>query len=214
MHAALQQMAQLTITTEADVTELVRLRGQLVEDWQGDGVRPGYTDLVVKAAARALRDHPRLNASLEGEVIRLHEQVHIGVAVALDDGLIVPVLHDADRLPLKRIARHSRDLAERARSGQLGFDDVSGATFTVTPLGMYDVDTFTPIVNPPQAAILGVGRVREAVALAGREVVARQVMALSLSFDHRLVDGAPAAEFLRRVKQLLERPYLLLVEDG
>ena len=213
MHAALQEMAQLTITTEADVTELVRLRNQLVEEWQRDGVRPGYTDLVVKAAAKALREHPRVNASLDGDVIQMHEQVNIGIAVALDDGLIVPVIQDAGRLPLKRLARTAAALAERARGGKLTFDDIAGGTFSVTSLGMYEVDTFTPIVNPPQVAILGVGRVREAVALVGREAVARQVMALSLSFDHRLLDGAPAAEFLRRVKHLLERPYLLLVEE-
>jgi pyruvate dehydrogenase E2 component (dihydrolipoamide acetyltransferase) len=213
MHASLQEMAQLTITTEADVTELVRLRAQLIDEWQRDGPRPAYTDLVVKAAARALREHPRLNASLDGDVIRLHEQINVGVAVALDEGLIVPVLRDADRLPLKRLARESAALVERARSGSLTFDDVSGGTFSVTSLGMYEVDAFTPIVNPPQAAILGVGRVRETVALSGRDVVARQVMTLSLSFDHRLLDGAPAAAFLRRVSHLLGRPYLLLVED-
>jgi pyruvate dehydrogenase E2 component (dihydrolipoamide acetyltransferase) len=191
----------------------VKLRGQLVEEWQDEGVRPTYTDLVVKAAARALRAHPRVNASLQGDLIQLHDRIHVGIAVALDEGLIVPVLHDADRLPLKRLARETSALAERARSGKLGYDDVTGGTFSVTSLGMYEVDTFTPIVNPPQAAILGIGRVREGVSLAGQEVVARRTIALSLSFDHRLLDGAPAAAFLRRIKHLLERPYLLFVDD-
>ncbi|MFN8556399.1 MAG: dihydrolipoamide acetyltransferase family protein [Dehalococcoidia bacterium] len=213
LHGALQQMAQLTITTEADVTELVRLRTQLVEEWQADGVRPTYTDLVVKAAARALRDHPSVNASLDGDVIRLHAEIHVGVAVALESGLIVPVVRQADRTPLKRLSRTVATLAERARAGTLGFDDVAGGTFSVTSLGMYEVDTFTPIINPPQAAILGVGRIRESVALVGREVVERRVMALSLTIDHRILDGAPAAEYLRRVKHLLERPFLLLMEE-
>lgn len=213
MHTSLQEMAQLTITTEADVTELVRLRAQLIEEWQGEGVRPGYVDFTIKASAKALRAHPRVNASLDGEVIRLHDHVGVGMAVALDDGLIVPVIHDADRLPLKRIARQSTDLAERARAGRLGYDDVTGGTFSVTSLGAHGVDAFTPIVNPPQAAILGIGRVRDAVALAGREVIARQGLTLSLSFDHRILDGAPAAEFLGRIRHLLERPYLLLIED-
>ncbi len=214
MHASLQQMAQLTITSEADVTELARLRSQLVEEWGPDGVRPTYTDLVLRAVARALGEHPRVNASLEGEVIQLHARVNVGVAVALDEGLIVPVVHDADRLPLKALARATAELADRARRGALTYDEVTGGTFSVTSLGMYDVDTFTPIVNPPQAAILGIGRVRDALALEGREVVARKTLPLSLSFDHRVLDGAPAAEFLRRVRTMLERPYLLLVADA
>ncbi|MGE0543319.1 MAG: 2-oxo acid dehydrogenase subunit E2 [Dehalococcoidia bacterium] len=213
MHASLHQMAQLTINTEADATELVKLRHQLVEEWQNDGVRPSYTDLVIKAVAHALRAHPRVNASLDGDVIRLHDRIHIGMAVALDEGLLVPVLHDADRLPLKRVVRETSALAERARTGTLSYDDIAGGTFSVTSLGMYEVDTFTPIINPPQVAILGVGRVRDSVRLSGQEVVAGRVIALSLTIDHRVLDGAPAAEFLRRIKHLLERPYLLFMDD-
>ncbi|HLZ72935.1 MAG TPA: dihydrolipoamide acetyltransferase family protein [Dehalococcoidia bacterium] len=212
MHASLQQMAQLTLTAEADVTDLLKLRGQLVEEWERDGVRVGFTDLAIKAAARALREHPRVNASLEGDQIVLHAEVNVGMAVALAEGLIVPVLHRADVTPLKQLAERAAALAERARAGKLGFDDVSGGTFSVTSLGMYGVDGFTPIVNPPQAAILGVGRIRDALALEGSEVRRRSVMTLSLTIDHRVLDGAPAAEFLARIRHLLERPYLLLAE--
>jgi len=212
MHASLQSTAQLTLMAEFDVTELVRLRGQLVEAWREAGIRVSYTDLVVKAAAKALREHPRVNASLESDRIVVHPEVNIGIAVALDEGLIVPVLRDADRKTLKEVARESADLAERARAGKLSLDDVTGGTFSITSLGMYGIDGFTPIINPPQAAILGVGRIREAIALDGERPVARQRMTLSLTIDHRVLDGAPAAAFLGRIGQLLEQPYLLAFE--
>ena len=231
MHESLQTMAQLTITTEVDMTEAAKLRDQLVEDWQREGIRPTYTDLVLKAVALALREHPRVNATLEGESIRLLSEVNVGLAVSLDEGLIVPVVKDADKKSLKQIAAETADLSERARADALSVDEVTGASFTVTSLGMYGVDTFTPVVNPPQAAILGVGRIREVPGFLarddsaqtggrpaasdgrGEQVVRRSVMDLSLSFDHRLLDGAPAAQFLGRVRALLERPSHLLAKD-
>ncbi len=221
MHESLQTMAQLTITTEVDVTEAVKLREQLVEEWQSEGLRPTYTDLVLKAAAFALTEHPRVNATLDGESIRLLSEAHVGLAVSLDEGLIVPVVRDADKKSLKQIAAETSDLSEKARASALTVDDVTGGTFTVTSLGMYGIDTFTPIVTPRQAGILGVGRIREVPAFAPSDslsgtpapgVVRRSVMDLSLTFDHRLVDGAPAAQFLGRVRALLERPYLLLLQ--
>jgi pyruvate dehydrogenase E2 component (dihydrolipoamide acetyltransferase) len=172
-----------------------------------------YTHAIVKAAALALAEHPRLNSTLEGDVIRLPDEVNVGVAVALDEGLIVPVVREADRKSLRQIAVEARELSEKARQGTLTVDEVTGGTFTVTTLGMYDVDVFTPIVNPPQCAILGVGRVKEVPAFEGDRVVRRSVLNLSLSFDHRVVDGAPAAEFLRRVKYYLEHPDLLVTEE-
>jgi pyruvate dehydrogenase E2 component (dihydrolipoamide acetyltransferase) len=181
-------------------------------------VRPAYTDLVVRAAAVALRDHPRLNARWAEESVQLLPDIHIGVAVALDEGLVVPVIRHADRSTLGEIAAALRDLSERARMFRLKPNEMDGGTFTVTNLGMYDVDAFTPILNAPQAAILGVGRVhRRPVAADARpgsaedRVEVRPVMALSLTFDHRVVDGAPAAQFLQRVKHVLEHPYLLLL---
>jgi pyruvate dehydrogenase E2 component (dihydrolipoamide acetyltransferase) len=212
MLASLQSMAQLTLMAEFDVTELVRLRGQLVEAWREAGIRVSYTDFIVKAVAKALREHPRVNTSLSGERIVIHPQIDIGIAVALDDGLIVPVIRAADRKTLKEVAQEAADLAERARAGKLGVDDVTGGTFSITSLGMYGIDGFTPIINSPQAAILGVGRIRPAVALEGERPVERQRMTLSLTIDHRVLDGAPAAIFLSRVGQLLEQPYLLAFE--
>jgi pyruvate dehydrogenase E2 component (dihydrolipoamide acetyltransferase) len=215
MHESLQTMAQLTITMEVDVTEAGRMCQELSTRWQAesaDGVSVTYTHAIVKAAALALAEHPRLNSTLEGDVIRLLDEVNVGVAVALDEGLIVPVVREADRKPLRQIAVEARELSEKARQGTLTVDEVTGGTFTVTTLGMYDVDVFTPIVNPPQCAILGVGRVKEVPAFEGDRVVRRSVLNLSLSFDHRVVDGAPAADFLRRVKHYLEHPELVLSE--
>lgn len=216
MHESLQSMAQLTITMEVDVTDAGRMCQGLSAHWQSaveGGVAVTYTHAIVKAAALALAEHPRLNATLEGDTIRLLDEVNVGLAVSLDEGLIVPVVRQADRKTLRQVAIEARELSEKARQGTLTVDEVTGGTFTVTTLGMYDVDVFTPIVNPPQCAILGVGRVKEVPAFEGDRVVRRSVLNLSLSFDHRVVDGAPAAEFLRRVKEYLEHPYLLLAED-
>lgn len=201
MHDSLQRMAQLTLHTEADVTELVALREKLKTQ-----MSLTYTDLIVRACALALRQHPRLNATLEGETIRLLPQVNIGLAVALDDGLIVPVIHQADQRTLSDLAQTRTRLAERARANQLSKEEISGGTFTITNLGNYDIDAFTPIVNPPEAAILGVGRIVEKVAIYQGKIAQRAMMTLSLTFDHRLVDGAPAAAFLQAVKRLLEAP--------
>ncbi|MFN8456286.1 MAG: dihydrolipoamide acetyltransferase family protein [Anaerolineae bacterium] len=201
MHDSLQGMAQLTLHTEADVTELVALREKLKAQ-----TALTYTDLIVRACVLALRQHPRLNATLEGETIRLLPHINIGLAVALEDGLIVPVIHQADRRNLADLAQIRTRLAERARNNQLSKEEISGGTFTITNLGNYDIDAFTPIVNPPEAAILGVGRIVEKVAIYQGKIAQRAMMTLSLTFDHRLVDGAPAAAFLQAVKRLLEAP--------
>lgn len=200
MHQSLQQMAQLTLHTEADVTELVAFR----EQRKADGIT--YTDLIIQACALALRQHPRLNATLVDNQIRLLPEIDIGLAVALDDGLVVPVIRRASQKSLAEIARERAALAERARASQLKAEEMSGSTFTVTNLGMFDIDAFTPIVNPPEAAILGVGRIVDKVVIRAGKIAQRAMMTLSLSFDHRLVDGAPAAAFLQTVKQLLEEP--------
>jgi pyruvate dehydrogenase E2 component (dihydrolipoamide acetyltransferase) len=204
MSESLQSMAQVTLLTEADVTEMVRLREQLKQRYD-----LSYTDIIVKAVAVALKEHPLLNATLVGEEIQLLSEVHIGVAVALEDGLIVPVVRDADKKTLQEIAQETRRLAEGARAGTLTVDEVTGSTFTITNLGMYHVDGFTPIINPPEAAILGVGRIVEKPAIYQGEIAKRAMLTLSLTFDHRLVDGAPAAAFLDRVRELLETPALI-----
>ncbi|HLY23171.1 MAG TPA: dihydrolipoamide acetyltransferase family protein [bacterium] len=212
MTESLQSTAQLTLTTEADMVEAARLRDEVgAELERRGGVRPTYTDLIVRAAAIALRDHPRLNARWADGGARQLPDIHVGVAVALDEGLVVPVIRHTDRTALAEISAALRDLSERARTFRLAPAEMEGGTFTVTNLGMYDVDAFTPILNPPEAAILGAGRVHRRPVAVGDRVEVRPVMALSLTFDHRVVDGAPAAQFLQRVKHVLEHPYLLLL---
>ena len=203
---SLQSMAQLSIATKADVTELKATREALAARW---GRKVSYTDLLVKAVAVALRDHPLLAAKLQGDEIVIPNQINIGVAVALEDGLIVPVVRNADRLSIQEISDRIKDLAERARQNALSVDEVSGADFTVTNLGMYGVDVFTPIINPPEVAILGVGRIFEELGLINGQVAVRSSMMLSLTIDHRVVDGAPGAAFLQTLVQLLEHPALI-----
>lgn len=203
---SLQQMAQVTVATEVDVTELVRLRSQLKTEFDLT-----YTDLIIKAVARALKQHPRLNATQIGDEIHLLSEIHVGMAVALDEGLIVPVVRNADRKDIRAIAADTRRLAQGARDGSLSVDEVTGSTFTVTNLGMYGMDYSTPIINSPEIGILGVGRIVEKPAVHEGQIVKRSLMTLSLTFDHRLVDGAPAAEFLRTVGDILQNPYRILV---
>ena len=212
MLESLHTTAQLTLTTEADMAEAVRLREEIASELERrEGVSITFTDLVVRAAALALRDHPALNARWESESPRRIEEIHIGVAVALDGGLVVPVVRHADRAPVAQISAAIRDLSERARAMRLRPEEMQGGTFTVTNLGMFEIDAFTPILNPPEAAILGMGRVHRRPAAVNERVDIRPSMTLSLTFDHRVVDGAPAAQFLQRVKHLLEHPYLLLL---
>lgn len=211
MHASLRGSAQLTMDMEAGMDEAVRLREALIGEWESDGLRVTVTDLVLRAVAKALPQHPAMNAALAGNAITRFEAVHLGVAVALDDGLIVPVIKDAHAKSLRQLAEASAALATRAREGKLGVDDVSGGTFTVTSLGMFGVDGFTPILNPPQAGILGIGRLSDGVAWVGDRPTRSRRMKLSLTWDHRVLDGAPAAKFLGAVRDLLEAPLRLLV---
>ena len=206
MVESLHTMAQLTMQMEVDATELVKLRSQLKSEFDLT-----YTDLLVKAVARALRGHPLLNASLVGDEIRLLDSIDIGVAVSLNEGLIVPVVRDADRRTVQEIAGEARRLAQGAREGRLSVDEVTGSSFTITNLGSYGIDGFTPIINSPEVAILGVGRIVERPVVLEGEIAKRSMMVLSLTVDHRVVDGAPAAEFLRTLKGLIENPYRLLL---
>ena len=206
MHQSLQEMAQLTLHTEADVTEMVALREVLKAEQ-----KVTYTDMIVRAAALALQKHPHLNATLnmEEKVIQLHPTIEIGLAIAVDNGLVVPVIRQAGQKSLSELAQARQTIIERARSGKLASTDLEGSTFTITNLGTYDIDGFTPIINPPEIAILGVGRIVEKVVVHQGKIAQRGMMTLSLSFDHRVVDGAPAAAFLQTIKQNLEQPAVL-----
>jgi len=211
MSAGAHTTAPVTLTTEADATDLVRLRSQL----KGEGARPApsYNDLLTKLAADALVDHPELNARFEGDSIVQSASVNVAIAVDTERGLLAPVVRDVQSKSLRQVARETADLIERARGGRIRPEELRGGTFTITNLGMYEIDAFTPIINLPECAILGVGRIvaKQVVTDAEAGTVAiRHMVVLSLTFDHRLVDGAPAARFLQRIKRNIEMPYLWL----
>ncbi len=211
MFDSLRGSAQLTMDMDVNMDDAVKLRGQLISEWESEQIRPTYTDLVVKAAAKALTSHPLMNSVFGETEITLLGEVHVGIAVAIDAGLVVPVIRDASRLTVRELAIESARLAAAARDGTLGLDDMAGGTFTVSALGMYGVDAFTPILNAPQSGILGVNRIRDDVAWDRDRPVKRKKMRLSLTWDHRVLDGAPAAQFLGAVRDLLEAPYRLLL---
>jgi pyruvate dehydrogenase E2 component (dihydrolipoamide acetyltransferase) len=197
------------ITVEIKMDEAMRVREQL-NALAPEAERISVTDLVVAAAARTLTRFPALNASYREDALEIHPQINIGIVVALEDGLIPPVLRDADRKPLKRIATESRALAERARTNKLRTDDLGGGTFTVSNLGMFDVDEFIAIINPPEAAILAVGAVTRRPVAEGEEIRIASLMKTTLSVDHRVADGAQAGRFMQEFKKLLENPVTLL----
>jgi len=194
---------------DVDMSNIVRFRNVLEKEI---GVRPSYNTLLIKAVAKALRKHPNLNATLEGEdKVRLLKDVNICLAVATEEGLVTPVVHHADEKSIAEIESDVRRLVEKAREGRLEADDLKGGTFTITNLGIFGVDAFMAIINPPQAAILAVGRIADRAVVVDGKVEARPVATLTLSFDHRIVDGAPAAQFLAYIKELLEEPARLLI---
>jgi pyruvate dehydrogenase E2 component (dihydrolipoamide acetyltransferase) len=205
-------VAPVTLTTEADATELWDFRERLKRDLGGTG-HPSITDLLVRISALALVDQPALNVRLDGDTITQYDAAHIGIAVDTERGLLAPVLRDADRKSIHVIAAESAELIAKTRDGSIGGDQLTGSTFTVSNLGMFEIDAFTPIINLPEAAILGVGRIVPkpvVVDIDSGEIAIRRMLYLSLTFDHRVVDGAPAAGFLQRIKQMVERPLVAL----
>jgi pyruvate dehydrogenase E2 component (dihydrolipoamide acetyltransferase) len=202
------------LTVDVDMSAAMSFRANLNEVGAArDLAKVSVNDLVTKASASALRKHPYVNASyLEDEgVIRQHEAAHVAVAVAMPEGLITPVVRDADRKGLAEIAAETRDLAGRAREGQLDPSEYAGSTFTTSNLGMFGIAEFTAIINPPNACILAVGTIRDVPVVKDGEVVPGKLMTLTLSCDHRVVDGATGAAFLDDVKAMLEEPALMLL---
>ena len=203
--------APVTLTTEADATELVALRQQLKSSYARRGLAvPSYNDIYLKLTAAALQEHPVLNASWSEEGPILHGEIHIGFAVETERGLLAPVLRDVPAKSLRWVAAETANLIAGAHQERLGNEAMQGGTFTITNLGFYGIDAFTPIINLPQAAILGIGRIVCKPAVHAGEVVPRQMVALSLTFDHRVVDGAPAARFLNTVREYVSEPVLWL----
>ena len=196
----------VTFNLGIDMTELKRLREQL----KSEDIRVSYTDILVKVVAKALTEFPLLNCSVEDNKIIYRHYVNMGVAVALDNGLVVPNVRDADKKSLTEISAEVKDLAQKAREGGLPMDALTGGTFTITNLGMYGIESFSPIINQPEVAILGVNTMEDRVVVVDGEICVRPIMNLSLTADHRVVDGSEAAKFLQRIKALMEKPGLLL----
>jgi pyruvate dehydrogenase E2 component (dihydrolipoamide acetyltransferase) len=186
-----------TIMMEVDISKAGGLHEKL---------QVSYTAILVEVVAKALLEHPIINSTLDGNQIKIFEDVNVGLAVATEYGLVVPVIHNADRKSLKEIDTAIKELTEKARQGKLAKEELTGGTFTVTNLGMYGVEFFTPIINPPEAAILGVGKIVEKPVIVDGKVEVKPLMTLSLSYDHRIVDGAPAAKFLQKIKHYMESP--------
>ena len=217
MAASARSVARVTLLMEVDMTEAVRFRTQLAPEFERRyGSRLAYDAMIAKACAIGLAEHPHVNAQWQeasaGQPagLRMQPSVNVGIAVAADVGLLVVVVRDADRKSLWQVNADLMTMVGKSREGGLTPDELSGSTFTITNLGGYGVEAFTPIVNPPESAILGIGRIAKRPAVIDGQIVPRDLMYVSLSFDHRVVDGAPAAQFLQRVKECLEAPYVLL----
>ncbi|MEZ6144903.1 MAG: dihydrolipoamide acetyltransferase family protein [Planctomycetaceae bacterium] len=202
MLAGVTQTAPVTLTTKVDASGIVRLREEL-KAGSAEAIVPSYNDMLVKLAAIVLREYPQLNACWHHDGIWTYDEVHAGVAVETPAGLLAPVVRDVDKMSLNEIAVCSRSLAEQARSGKLTQDQLEGGTFTITNLGSFGVDFFTPIINLPQAAILGVGRIRQEPVVRDDQLAIGHTLSLSLTFDHRVIDGAPAAAWLQRFCELI-----------
>lgn len=211
MHASLLNAAQLTVFVECDVTETDAMRAQTLARHAGEeGYRLSYNDIIAYAVCRALRLHPIMNSTLHEDGIHVHQHVNLGIAVSLDNGLIVPNVKNADTFSLEELKSRVRDVSARARKGGLTMDEITGGTFTISNVSMLGVDGFTPVLNPPETAILGVGRVQDKPAVYKGAICVRRMMTLSLTFNHMVTDGGPAMNFLRCLADMLEQPVLML----
>ncbi|CAM4204019.1 dihydrolipoamide acetyltransferase family protein [Lacicoccus alkaliphilus] len=203
----------VTMTSEIDMTEAVELRKKLLPVIEeSEKVRLSYNEIIIKATASALAQNTNINVSLEDEKeIVYHQEINIGFAVSVQEGLVVPVLREVDQKGLGRLTKEAKAIAEKAKEGVITSEELEGSTFTISNLGMFAVDGFSPIINMPNAAILGVGRIQEKPIIVEGQVEIRSMMTLSLSFDHRIINGAPAAQFLTDLKGVLENPYKLMI---
>jgi pyruvate dehydrogenase E2 component (dihydrolipoamide acetyltransferase) len=206
MMQSIHGMAQANHKMKVDMSEIIRFREVL----KASNIKVTFSDILVKIVSKALLEFPIMNSSLTNEGILLNDYVNMGIAVAIENGLIVPVIKHAELLTLEEISIVSAELIDQAKKGGLKPNEYTGGTFTITNLGMFDIDEFTAIINPPESAILAIGKIDRIPVAEGDNIVIRPVMMLSLTYDHRIIDGAPAALFLQRVKQLMQNPYLLI----
>ncbi|MDC7779762.1 dihydrolipoamide acetyltransferase family protein [Priestia megaterium] len=212
MHNSLLNSAQLTINMKADVTDLLSLQREIKDvTQQRHKVKISLTNFIARAVVLSLQEHKQMNSAYIDNEIQLNNHVHLGMAVALENGLVVPVVQHAEKMSLVELATEIKTRAADARQGQLSTDRMQGSTFTITNLGAYGVEYFTPVLNPPETGILGVGATEDVPMYKGDELQKRNLLPLSLTFDHRVLDGAPAANFLGTIKQYLEQPILLLL---
>ncbi|MFJ7509258.1 dihydrolipoamide acetyltransferase family protein [Peribacillus simplex] len=212
MKESLQSSAQLTLTINVDVTDLVFLQKQATETLQKhESTKLTITDFVAKAVVLSLKEHPKMNSAYIEDNIILYDHIHLGLAVALEKGLVVPVIRNAESCTLKQLSNKGKELARCARDGQLPIEDMQGSTFTISNLGAYGVEHFTPILNTPETGILGVGSAYDTPRYIGEELEKRTILPLSLTFDHRVLDGAPAAAFLQTLKRYLEEPITVIL---
>ena len=212
MRESVVNAPQFALDVAADMTQALWLREQLTERVQAEaGAKLSVTGLLIKVVAAALKRHPRANAEFAGDKLTLHEEINLAVAVGTDDGLVVPVIRDADHKSLAQITAELAAFQEKAKTLRFSAEDLTGGTFTISNLGMYGVDGFRAIINPPQSAILAVGRiVKTPVGLPDDTIALRPMMSLTLTVDHRCMDGVQGARFLAEIKTLLEQPHLLL----
>lgn len=201
------------VSMDVDMTEAVRLRENINGFLKDSDIKLSYNDILIKASSLAIREFPVVNSYVDGEAVVFKEEINIGIAVALEDGLIVPVIKNADKKGLKQIAFEREQLIEKARTNKLLPDEFSGGSFTISSLGMFGVDRFTAIINHPETAILAVGRIKKQPVVEKDNIVIRPIMNLTLSADHRVIDGALAAAFLNKIKEYLENPFLQLMES-
>lgn len=211
MRQSLSEMAQTNTRMDIDMTNMISFRNQINARLAKNGVKVSFVDLMVAVCAKALIEHPQANASLMEDGIHYRNYANIGVAVDTERGLVVPVIKDADILSIADIAKKSAELIDKARRGALAPDDMKGGSFTISNLGMFEVDSFTAIVNPPETCILAMSRTADRAVVENGQVVVRPMMNLCLSYDHRIIDGAPSARFLRDIKHYIENPVWLLV---
>ncbi len=206
-----QAVPHFFLTNQVNAKRLLKVRADINEQLAPEGVKISVTDLIVRASALALRAHPEVNASFDTDAVIRHGRVSVGIAVALDDGLIVPVIHDADQKTVSEISVETISLATRARAGKLKLDEFTGGTFSVSNLGMFGIDQFTAVINPPEAGILAVGAASDHLVKKGKKLVNVPMFSITMTADHRVLDGATAAAFLRELTELLQNPMRLIV---
>lgn len=212
MHASLQNSAQLTLTMKVDVTDLVALHKEIAKVVQKRyDNKLTITDFVSRAAVLALGEHKEMNSAYIDDAIHQFEHVHLGMAVALEKGLIVPAIRFANNLSLVELSKEIKNVAQKARTGSLSSDDMHGTTFTISNLGSFGIEYFTPVLNTPETGILGIGAIEHVPVYKGKKLKKGSMLPLSLTFDHRVLDGAPAAAFLRTIKHYLEEPITILL---